>query len=232
MSSPELGLPRLHVRRVGSTNLRARELAAGGAPHGTLVTASEQTAGRGRQGRSWSAPVGTALLASLIMREPPRLLSLLAGAAVAATAEALDPAKRSAAVKWPNDVLLDERKVAGILVEGRPQDRWAVLGIGLNVAVELGALGEELAGRAATLGLAAGELERVLTVLLAELGRVLALDSVAVLAELRGRDALLGRPVSWAQGAGTGAGIDGNGRLRVRTGKRIVTLDAGEVHLA
>ncbi len=227
----ELGVPRLHLRRVDSTNVRARELAAAGAPHGMLVTAGEQTAGRGRQGRSWSAPAGSALLASLVVREPPPLLSLAAGMAVAAVAERLDPAGRPAAVKWPNDVLLDGRKVAGILVEGRPQERWAVLGIGLNVAVELDALGTELGARAATLGLSSGEVEHALAELLSELRRVLALGPRQVLAELRGRDALDGRAVSWAQGAGRGAGIDADGRLLVRIGDQTVALDAGEVHL-
>jgi BirA family biotin operon repressor/biotin-[acetyl-CoA-carboxylase] ligase len=231
VASFELGLPRVHLRRVDSTNLRAREMAAAGAPHGTLVTAGEQTAGRGRQGRSWSAPAGAALLASLIVREPPHLLPLAAGAAVAAVAERLDREGRVAAVKWPNDVLLDGRKVAGILVEGRPQARWAVLGIGLNVAVELDALGEELGPRAATLGLPASELDRALAELLAELRRVLALDEQLLLTELRGRDALLGRAVTWAHGTGTGAGIDEQGRLRVQDGDRVLTLDAGEVHL-
>ena len=126
-----LGTPRTHLRLTDSTNERARELAAAGAPHGTLVTATEQTAGRGRQGRRWSAPAGTALLMSLILREPPRLLPLAAAVAVASIAG------EDARIKWPNDVQVAGRKVAGILVEGRPQERWAVLGIGLNVAVRL-----------------------------------------------------------------------------------------------
>jgi BirA family biotin operon repressor/biotin-[acetyl-CoA-carboxylase] ligase len=70
------------MRRTGSTNDRARELALGGAPHGTLVTAGEQTAGRGRQGRRWSAPPQSALLISLVLRSPPRLLPLIAALAV------------------------------------------------------------------------------------------------------------------------------------------------------
>ena len=78
-----LGRPRLHLRAIGSTNERARELAAAGAPHGTLVTAGEQTAGRGRQGRTWTAPPGRALLLSLVVREPDALLSLRGGLAVA-----------------------------------------------------------------------------------------------------------------------------------------------------
>src|SRR3954467_1525943 len=124
-----LGTPRLHLRVTDSTSDRARELAGAGAPHGTLVTAAEQTAGRGRQGRTWSAPPGRALLMSLVLREWPRLLPLAAALAVA------EVAGEATTLKWPNDVLLDSRKVAGILVEGRPQEGWMVLGIGLNVAL-------------------------------------------------------------------------------------------------
>ncbi len=78
-----LGRPHLHLREAGSTNARARELAGAGAPHGTLVTASFQASGRGRQGRSWQAPPGQALLMSLVLREPSDLLPLAAGVAVA-----------------------------------------------------------------------------------------------------------------------------------------------------
>ncbi len=78
-----LGRPRLHLRETGSTNDRARELAAAGAPHGTLVTAAAQSAGRGRQGRAWSAPPGHALLMSLVLRDAHPLLPLAAAVAVA-----------------------------------------------------------------------------------------------------------------------------------------------------
>src|SRR5205823_4113792 len=113
------------------TNAWARELAAAGAPHGMLVTAAEQSAGRGRQGRTWTAPDGRALLCSVVVREPPALLPLAAGVAVAEVVGA------EAQLKWPNDVLTDGRKVAGILVEGRPQEGWVVVGIGLNVALRI-----------------------------------------------------------------------------------------------
>ena len=145
-----LGSPRVHLRRTDSTNERARQLAARGAPHGTLVTASEQTAGRGRQGRTWSAPAGRALLCSLLLRDPPRLLPMAAGVAVAEVAGA------RAMIKWPNDILIDGRKVAGILVEGRPQEHWAVIGVGLNVALRPEDFPPELREQAATLGLDEG----------------------------------------------------------------------------
>ena len=220
-----LGWPRVHFHRTDSTNERARALATAGAPHGTLVTAHEQTAGRGRQGRAWTAPTGQALLCSLVVRDPPRLLPLAAGAAVAAVAG------EEARIKWPNDVLVDERKVAGILVEARPQENWAVVGIGANIAVSLAELPAEVRERAGTLGLAPGEVEPWLGRLLAALARWLKASEEDVLAFVRARDALLHRPVRWARGEGTGAGIDGDGRLVVLTERGEVALESGEVHL-
>ncbi len=227
-----LGRPRVHLRRTDSTNLRARALAAAGAPDGTLVTAAEQSAGRGRQGRSWSAPAGGGLLMSVVLRDPPSLLALIAGVAVAEVAQANDGAGRTARVKWPNDVLLDGRKVAGILVEGRPQERWAVLGIGLNVALTPSRLPDGIADRAASLGLEPAAVADVLTATLAALETCLSLPTEQVLERWRARDALSGRPVNWASGSGTGAGIDDTGRLLVDTGGATVVLDAGEVHLS
>ncbi|MGH2969809.1 MAG: biotin--[acetyl-CoA-carboxylase] ligase, partial [Solirubrobacteraceae bacterium] len=154
------------------------------------------------------------------------LLSLRAGLAV------VDLAGAAARVKWPNDVLVDGRKVAGILVEGRPQERWAVVGIGVNAALELAELPPELRDRAGTLGLAPHRLEDALRELLAALTNRLGEPPEAVLAALRERDALLGAHVSWATGSGTGAGITGAGGLRVRRADGAETvLDAGEVHL-
>lgn len=225
MTSPPLGTPRLHLRRTTSTNERARELAGLGAPHGTLITASEQSSGRGRQGRQWVAPPGRALLMSLVLRSVPRLLPLAAGVAVA---EVAGPQAR---LKWPNDVLIDARKVAGILVEGRPQEGWAVLGIGVNVAVREADLPPELRSIAGTLGLDAGAVEPTLERLLRELTRWLSADEDTVLEAVRDRDALRGAPVRWSEGEGVGAGIDGDGRLVVNTGGGRVTLEAGEVHL-
>lgn len=220
-----LGTPRLHLRVVDSTNQRARELAARGAPHGTLVTASAQTKGRGRQGRTWTAPAGRALLCSLVIRDPPRLLPLIAGVAVAEVVGA------GAQLKWPNDVLLNARKVAGILVEGRPQERWAVVGIGLNVAIEAGDFPPELRDTAGTLGLPANAIEPTLEALLRALDRWLAAREPAVLDGFRASDALRDQPVRWAGGDGRAAGIDDAGRLVVVTAGGPVSLDAGEVHL-
>jgi BirA family transcriptional regulator, biotin operon repressor / biotin---[acetyl-CoA-carboxylase] ligase len=129
--------PHRHYRVTASTNTRARELVEAGAPGGTVVTAREQTAGRGRQGRVWTAPEGKALLYSAILRpldERHLLLPLSVPLAVCAAAEELRPGIECQ-VKWPNDVWLEERKLAGILIEAKPQEGWAVIGIGLNLTI-------------------------------------------------------------------------------------------------
>ena len=242
--SATLGAPRVHLRRTDSTNERARELAIAGAPHGTLVTAAEQTAGRGRQGRTWASPAGSALLCSLVLRDPPEMLSLIAGVAVC------DAVGDEARVKWPNDVVVESparagsgaasehppaptlAKLAGILVEGRPQEGWAVLGIGVNVAVKLEQLPEEVRSHAASLERPASAIEPLLAELLTALERRLAEPAEQVLEAWRERDALLGRDVFWAGGAGRAAGVDDRGRLLVGlSGGAVARLDAGEVHL-
>lgn len=219
------GTPRLHLRLTDSTNTRARELAARGAPHGLLVTASEQSAGRGRQGRTWTAPAGSSLLCSIVVRDPPPLMSLVAGVA---TAEAVGPDAR---LKWPNDVYVDRRKVAGILVEGRPQERWGVIGVGVNVAVAPDAFPEDLAERAGTLGLGPEAIEPLLGRLLSALERWLPAPTEEMLAAVRLRDALLGETITWAGGTARGAGIDEHGRLLVENADGLQALNAGEVHL-
>jgi BirA family biotin operon repressor/biotin-[acetyl-CoA-carboxylase] ligase len=222
-----LGRPRLHLRRVDSTNARARDLAAAGAPHGALVTAAEQTAGRGRQGRIWTVPAGRGLLMSVLLRDWPRLLPLAAAVAVAETVG------DAAAIKWPNDVLLREHKVAGILAEGRPQDGWMVLGVGLNVAVRPNELPPDVRDTAATMGLEPSDVEPTLARLLERLQRWLVAGEPELLDAWRARDALAGRAVAWAGGAGTAAGVDDDGRLVVELadGGGRTALDAGEVHL-
>ncbi|HZU59830.1 MAG TPA: biotin--[acetyl-CoA-carboxylase] ligase [Solirubrobacteraceae bacterium] len=238
MSAPPLGHPRLHLGLTDSTNERARDLAVSGAPHGTVVTANKQSAGRGRQGRRWLASPGDAVLCSVVVRQPPRLLPLASGVAVAQAAEealsrhtGLDTTSTPRCLlKWPNDVLLDGRKIAGILVEGRPQEDWAVVGIGLNVAET--EFPPELQGLAGTLGLGAEAVEPTLALVLEFLDRWLAASAEEVLEAVRARDALRGHTVKWGQGQGEAAGLDGDGRLVVLTSDGRVTLEAGEVHLA
>jgi BirA family biotin operon repressor/biotin-[acetyl-CoA-carboxylase] ligase len=246
-TTTRLGSPRTHMRSTDSTNERARLLALAGAPHGTLVTAAEQTAGRGRQGRRWSAPADSSLLASLVLRwsssdcdQPPTLLPLIAAVAVC------DIAGPAARIKWPNDVVLDTRtglaKLAGILIEGRPRERWMVLGIGLNVAVRLQELPPELQRTglpAATLGLSAADVEPLLAQLLDALDQRLQEPPEVTLQAWRARDALGGREIAWGTpggkerlGRGRAQGIDDEGRLVVALADgRRTTIGAGEVHL-
>jgi BirA family transcriptional regulator, biotin operon repressor / biotin---[acetyl-CoA-carboxylase] ligase len=234
-----IGSPHVHHRTTDSTNERAKQLALGGAPHGTLVTADEQTAGRGRQGRSWVAPAGKALLMSLVLRDlgaAQAYLPLGAALAVCEASELSAPVR--CAIKWPNDVWVERRKLAGILVEGRPQDGWAVLGIGLNVSTAEDEFPEELRAIATSLTAAAGATTEpattpaeVLDRLLLALEARLADSPDAIVTAWRERDALFGETVRWQDGEGIATGIDNSGALLVETSSGRVTLDAGEVHL-
>jgi BirA family biotin operon repressor/biotin-[acetyl-CoA-carboxylase] ligase len=221
-----IGLPRVHFRTTDSTNARARELAAAGAPHGTLVTAAEQTAGRGRQGRAWLAAPGDALLMSVVLRGVDPIVPLAAAVAVAETAG------EDARIKWPNDIWIDRRKVSGILLEGRPQEGWAALGIGLNVRTR--EFPEELRDIATSLVLAGIDTttEDVLADMIPRLERWIGAPADEVLAAWAARDALRGERIAWAGGEGTAAGVDPSGALIVELdGGETTTLDAGEVHL-
>ena len=226
-----IGVPRVHHRLTDSTNERARELALGGAPHGTLVTADQQIAGRGRQGRAWSAPPGSGVLMSLVVRDLDERSAALPLAAAVAVCEALAPL--GCRIKWPNDVWLERRKLAGILVEGRPQEGWAIVGIGLNVSTALEQLPAVLRDTATSLRIAGVERDReeVLAALLEALDRRLGQPAEEILPAWRERDALRGERVRWREGEGEAAGVDETGALIVETDGRRVKLDAGEVHL-
>jgi len=122
---------------IGSTNDEAKRLAAEGAPEGTVVWARRQTQGRGRQDRTWMSPLGN-LYCSLILRpgKPAAQIAQLGFAAALAAIEAIEPVAPStrAMLKWPNDVLMDDRKVAGILLEAGDNGAWLVIGCGINIA--------------------------------------------------------------------------------------------------
>lgn len=248
------GAPHRHFRLTDSTNQRARELVEAGAPHGTVVTAEEQSAGRGRQGRVWTAPAGKGLLYSAILRpldERHLLLPLSVPLAVCEAAEYLRP-DIECQIKWPNDVWLDERKLAGILIEAKPQDGWAVIGVGLNLTVApdefpddlkwpaTSLFGSDAKGRGGDLRSNSGEAPSAPSTTLlpaaAALNRALerwiSADRDEVLVEWRSRDALKGREVSWQDGAGVAEGIDDSGDLLVRRlDGDLAVLGAGEVHL-
>jgi BirA family biotin operon repressor/biotin-[acetyl-CoA-carboxylase] ligase len=135
---------------IGSTNDVALQLARDGAPAGTLVCTDFQTAGRGRRGAAWTAPAGTSVLASLLLRPattlPPAHLAILTGVGAANGLRKLDI---SAQIKWPNDLMVKNRKVGGILVE--TVEGAVVVGFGINCAIPPEAFPEELRARAGSL---------------------------------------------------------------------------------
>jgi BirA family biotin operon repressor/biotin-[acetyl-CoA-carboxylase] ligase len=241
----EIGSPHRHFRLTDSTNERAKELAIAEAPGGLVVTADEQTAGRGRRGNAWFAPPGSCLLYSALVRpfapgDSP-LLPLAVPLAVCEAAEAVAPVRCQ--VKWPNDIWIDERKVSGALVEARPDEGWAVVGVGLNVAIADEEFPPELRDTAVSLlpteaddGLPPGGapgVRRALNALNERLGGWLDAGDDEVLSSYRARDALCGKRISWDDGEGIAEEIDGRGHLVVEKsdGER-VALGAGEVHLA
>jgi BirA family biotin operon repressor/biotin-[acetyl-CoA-carboxylase] ligase len=235
---PAFGAPRRHFRIVDSTNEQARELAIAGAPSGMIVTAGEQTAGRGRRGRQWSAPAGKALLCSAILsplRAEHALLPLAMPLAVCDAVEALAPLECQ--VKWPNDVWTGGRKLSGVLIEAQPPS-WAVIGIGLNVAIEPKEFPAGLRHPATSVGHGVGTQE-ALEAVCERLGVWVDAARERVLSEFERRDALRGREVRWtgagggaATGAGVADGIDDRGNLVVigSEGERF-SLGSGEVSL-
>ena len=124
-----------HHESIGSTNDEARRLAASGAPHGTVVHADEQTSGRGRFGNSWFSPPGNLYMSVLLRLDLPpdrrSELSLVTAITVADAIDALLPKQTKAMLKWPNDVLVNDGKIAGILLENTGDAQ--IIGIGLNV---------------------------------------------------------------------------------------------------
>jgi len=230
-----LGAPHLHLATTGSTNAVAKDLGRKGAPHGTLVTAECQTAGRGRQGRSWWAPPAGAILASLVLR--PALQPLLPLRAAVAIREAIGP---QALIKWPNDLFLprpDGRlgKVCGILGELDEGADCAVLGFGLNLTAA--GAPPDLAATIAALELPAHERPALLGRILAHLERWLNEKPQAVLAEFSRYDLLAGREVEVVVAGrtlrGRARGLAEDGSLLLESAEEgTVTLSGGEVHLA
>ncbi len=157
-----VGHPVHYVRSTGSTNDDLKELARAGAPEGLVLTTDEQTRGRGRRGRTWSAPAGSSLLASTLLRPvwlPPADGFYLTIMAAVAAAEAVEEiASVPVELKWPNDLEIGGLKLGGILVETEITGgaiQWAVAGIGLNANWDPASI-PELATTATTLASATG----------------------------------------------------------------------------
>jgi BirA family biotin operon repressor/biotin-[acetyl-CoA-carboxylase] ligase len=216
--------------QIGSTNDAARDLAGQGEVEGTVVMADEQIAGRGRMGRRWVAPPGSSLMFTTIFRPalPPERIYRLVMACGLAAAEGCEAIARTQIdVKWPNDLQIAGRKLAGILPESSLMgDRieWAIVGMGINVN-QVFPTGDELAGMAASLREVAGtDTDRVelLARILARLNFWNArLDDAALLDAWRGRCVTLNQMIQADQGgqvlSGVADELDETGALWLRT---------------
>lgn len=207
--------------RIASTQDTAHQLAAEGAPDGTAIVAVEQTAGRGSRGREWSSPRG-GLWLSVICRPlsspAVEVLSLRAALAVAAALE--DAGVAGARIKWPNDVMVGDRKLGGILGEARwtgDQLGWVVIGVGMNVRNDLPPDLRETAITLAGTGsaLRAGDLVAPIVAALRSVGSLGGTLGPAERAAFAARDWLIGRTLS-APVAGTAEGVTEAGVLRIR----------------
>jgi BirA family biotin operon repressor/biotin-[acetyl-CoA-carboxylase] ligase len=230
-----------------STSDRAKELADDGAEHGEVVIAEAQTAGRGRRGRVWTSPPGRNLAFSVVLRPdlPPARAPEVTLVASVAICDALRQAGVAAGIKWPNDVLVGGRKIAGILTElAAEPDRvhWVVVGVGVNVNARAEDFPAELRGEATSLLLERGVATpralfaaACLTALEEWLDRHAEEGFGAVRAAWRERSVTLGREVSvQADGrvvVGTAEDLDEDGALLVRDAAGLQRILAGDVTL-
>jgi BirA family transcriptional regulator, biotin operon repressor / biotin---[acetyl-CoA-carboxylase] ligase len=247
-----LGVPTLFFSTVGSTNDVATALAANGHHEGAVVIADAQTAGRGRRGRSWFSPPGSGLYVSVLLapaqavRTPDRATALLTLTVGVALAEAVERITGLApAIKWPNDLLIGRRKLAGILAEGVVSPvafagvQSVVLGYGINVSAA--AYPAELSDRVTSLESELGRpIDRAdlcaqsLASLASRYDDLLAARFDAILDAWRDRaPGSRGMRVAWetpgGSQSGITAGIDDMGALLVRVGDRTERLVAGEI---
>ena len=247
MSGGPIGREVIRLGTVGSTMDEAARLAAAGAPVGTVVVAAEQTAGRGRAGRPWEVPAGTALLCSILLAPPVTaarlgVLPLVLGVAVAETITAVTGLPGY--LKWPNDVWMGNairgRKVAGILLTARADPDGTpsvIVGIGINVSTP----GVALPAEATSLGVETGRCLAIEEVLRPLMGRLnvgyeafVAADGAPSLDGWRARAALLNELVMVEVGgerrAGMMRGVDADGALLLeRDGGVTERIVAGEL---
>lgn len=228
---------------IGSTNDEASRRARGGAPEGLVIGSDHQSAGRGRRGRAWVDNPGDALMFSLVLRPPiaPVDVGLLPLLIAVGLADAIAPlAAHDVGIAWPNDVIIDRRKVAGILMElsgDHERVSYAVAGIGINVrSAPTIDDARWTPGCLADLGADVARADLLISVLgaIGTRYRTLLRDGPSdVLDAYASRDLLAGRSVTLALEAGTltgtGAGVDPLGRLRLTTGEGETRVAAGEV---
>lgn len=245
-------LPRVRLlTQTDSTNDAARVLAIAGAPTGTLVIADEQRAGRGRMGRPWFSPPGVGLWLSVVMRSvAEHAIETLPLRIALSVAEALDAwVDAPVRIKWPNDLLLGDRKVGGILCEGvweGGMSGYVVAGIGLNLLQRRDDFPAEIRDSATSLNMGANRgisrfevasavVERLHPLFLGKPGQIGGLRP----SDLVGRDALLDRAIDIIEPStgrttltGTARGIEPSGALRVESAGRLTLVRTGTVRLS
>ena len=223
------------LRSVDSTNRYARELAAQGAPEGTLVLAEEQTAGRGRRGRGWISPAGEGIFMTLILRpqaHPSQVAALSLQTALAVARAIARETGLCARIKWPNDVVCEGRKVCGMLLEMNADEQSVidvVAGIGINVHQR--SFAPEIAQTASSLDLLTGTSVRRAPLVRAFLEEFEAVDALArqgggaLMEAYRARSATLGQRVQVASPSktfiGTAVEVTDSGSLIVEDGEGV-----------
>lgn len=247
LRAARFGAEIVHRDEVDSTNRLAGELARAGAAEGTVVVAEAQSAGRGRLGRTWTSPTNVNLYLSVVLRPavpPAQVTSLSLVAALAVVDAVRETTALEPGIKWPNDVLLGARKLAGILTEMEAEAervRFLILGIGVNLNSGVQDFPPELRRKASSLKMASGEtVDRaafagsLLTHLEGLYDRFLAEGFRALLPRYEEYHSLAGRRVRVDGGtplSGTVRGVSADGALLVETDRGVVPVAAGEVTL-
>ena len=241
-----LGKKVFYYEKTGSTNLDAKQLAEDGAPHGTLVVAEEQTDARGRRGRNWQAPAGSNLYFSLVLRpnfpaEHASMLTLVMAVSVARAVR--EQCGLKAEIKWPNDIVVNKRKVCGILTEMTMEARaigYVIVGVGINVNQK--EFPEDIRETATSLSCESGKvfsreelLQRIMEFFEADYETFLKTENIALLMDTynswlvnKGAQVKVLEPSG--EYLGTAQGINENGELLVeRENGHLEAVYAGEV---
>ena len=246
LKSRSMGKRIFAYKSIGSTNDTARRIADTDSPEGTMVIAEKQTRGRGRLGRSWQSPHDKGLYFSLILR--PRVpidhipgISLAAALSICRTAESLTNLEPK--IKWPNDCLIGDKKVAGILIDISAElgkVRHAILGVGINVNTGTRDFSGKIGKLATSLSIEAGRtlfradiLRKFLEEFEGSYRNFQTYGLRFIAPELVKRSSVIGRRISFIQGrrefTGTALGYDESGGLRVKVKDSVRTLSGGEV---
>ena len=232
---------------IDSTNTRAKELALQGAPQGTVLLADHQTGGRGRLGRSFHSPAGSGIYMSVILRPhcpPAELMHLTCAAAVALCDAVEDSCGFRPGIKWTNDLVCGQKKLAGILTElgfdARGNVAWSIVGMGINCTQEAHQFPEDIRSMAGSLASVSGksvDRAKVAAAMMDALYRMDLTQKEKILAQYRTDCVTLGKEVSLVRADGkihhcTALDIDPEGALIVRhPDGRLETVSSGEVSI-